>query len=220
VSRRPVRHVLLDADGVVQQSTTLGGEIDTLTSLLGEGTTDWLTRTFPPDGPVLRGGANVVPLLAEALLANGSDADAQRVYDDLWLTMQVSSESLAVARALRASGVGVHLATNQDRGRAAYMKTELGYDEVFDSSFYSSDVGWAKPSAEFFTHVVDQLGADPDEVLFVDDSQANVDGARAAGLHAERWEIAEGIESLRALLSTYGLTTTNPLADDAGHVRE
>ena len=157
---------------------------------------------------MLRGRADVVPLLAEALLANGSDADAQRVYDDLWLAFEVSPESLAVAAALRASGVGVHLATNQDRGRAAYMKAELGYDEVFDSAFYSSDLGWAKPSAEFFTHAVDALGASPDEVLFVDDSQANVDGARAAGLHAERWEIGEGIDSLRALLSAHGLTVT------------
>ena len=205
MTRRPVRHVLLDADGVVQQSVTLGGEIDALTGHLGEGTTDWLTRTFPADGPVLRGRADVVPLLAEALLANGSDADPQRVYDDLWLAIEVSPESLAVARALRASGVGVHLATNQDRGRAAYMKAELGYDAVFDSSFYSSDVGWAKPSAEFFAHVVGALGARPDEVLFVDDSQTNVDGAGAAGLHAERWEIGDGMDALRALLSTYGL---------------
>ena len=120
----------------------------------------------------------MVPLLAEALLANGSDADPQRVYDDLWLAIEVSAECLAVARTLRASGVGVHLATNQDLGRAAYMKAELGYDEVFDSCFYSSDVGWAKPSAEFFMHMVEMLGVPADEVLFVDDSQANVDGAR------------------------------------------
>jgi putative hydrolase of the HAD superfamily len=87
------------------------------------------------------------------------------------------------------------------------MKAELGYDEVFDSSFYSSDIGWAKPSAEFFTHVVGALRARAEEVLFVDDSQTNVDGASAAGLRAERWEIADGLASLRALLSSYGLTT-------------
>ena len=206
MTRRPVRHVLRDADGVVQQSVMLGGEIDALTSHLGEGTTDWLLRTFPADGPVLRGRADVVPLLAEALLASGSDADPQRVYDELWLAVEVSPESLAVARSLRASGVGVHLATNQDRGRAAYMKAELGYDEVFDSSFYSSDVGWAKPSAEYFTHVVDALGAGPDEVLFVDDSQTNVDGAGFAGLRAERWEIGDGMDTLHVLLSAHGLT--------------
>ncbi len=98
MTRRPVRHVLLDADGVVQRSTTLGGEIDALTGHLGEGD----DRLAPPDLPGRRSGAarpgDVVPLLAEALLANGSDADAQRVYDDLWLAIEVSPESLAVAR--------------------------------------------------------------------------------------------------------------------------
>ena len=208
MTQRDVRHVLLDADGVVQRSTNLGGEIDALTEHLGDGTTDFLTRTFPPDGPVLSGRAEVVPLLAEALLANGSDADAQRLFDDLWLAIEVSAESLAVARALRASGVGVHLATNQDLHRAAYMKAELGYDEIFDSCFYSCDVGWAKPSAEFFTHIVETLGVPAEEVLFVDDSQANVDGARVAGLRAECWEINHGFDALDTLLTGHGLTTT------------
>ena len=208
MTQRDVRHVLLDADGVVQRSTNLGGEIDALTEHLGDGTTEFLIRTFPPDGPVLSGRAEVVPLLAEALLTNGSDADAQRLYDDLWLAIEVSAESLAVARALRASGVAVHLATNQDLRRAAYMKAELGYDDVFDSCFYSSDVGWAKPSAEFFTHIVETLGVPADQVLFVDDSQANVDGARGAGLRAERWELDDGFPALETLVTGHGLTTT------------
>ena len=208
MTERDVRHVLLDADGVVQRSTTLGGEIDALTAHLGEGTAGWLNQTFPPDGPVLRGRAEVVPLMAEALLASGSDADAQRLYDDLWLAIEVSPESLAVAAALRTSGVGVHLATNQDLRRAAYMKAELGYDDVFDSSFYSCDVGWAKPSAEFFTHIVETLGVPADQVLFVDDTQVNVDGARAAGLRAECWEFDHGFDALDTLLTGHGLTTT------------
>ncbi len=41
-------------------------------------------------------------------------------------------------------------------------------------------------------------------MLFVDDSQANVDGARAAGLRAERWEIDDGFDSLDALLLATG----------------
>ena len=208
MTQRDVRHVLLDADGVMQRGTNLGGEIDALTEHLGDGTTEFLTQTFPPDGPVLSGRAEVVPLLAEALLANGSEADAQRLFDDLWLAIEVSTESLAVARALRASGVGVHLATNQDLRRAAYMKAALGYDEIFDSCFYSCDVGFAKPSAEFFTHIVETLDFPAERVLFVDDSQANVDGARGAGLRAERWELDDGFEALDTLLTGHGLTTT------------
>lgn len=200
-----VRHVLLDADGVVQLSVNLGGEIDALTAHLGDDTIDFLTRTFPADGPVLRGHAEVLPLLAEALIARGSDADPARLYADLWLAIEVSAESLAVARWLQESGVGVHLGTNQDLSRAAYMKAELGYDDVFDTCFYSCDVGWAKPSTAFFDHVVTTLRAAAGEVLFVDDSPANVEGARAAGLTAERWEIGDGLPALRNLLAGHGL---------------
>jgi putative hydrolase of the HAD superfamily len=198
-----IRHVLLDADGVVQRGA--GPFLETLQRHLGEDAVDFLTRTFPEDGPVIRGEAEVAPLLATALLERGSDADAYQLFTEVWLAIEVLPESLAVARALRASGVGVHLATNQDSGRAAYMKSALGYDEVFDTCFYSCDLGRAKPSAGFFDRVVEALGTDPGAVLFVDDSQANVDGARAAGLLAERWESGDGMPALQALLGKHEL---------------
>ncbi len=200
--------MLLDADGVVQRSTTLGGEIDALTGHLGEGTTEWLTQTFPPDGPVLCGRAEVVPLLAEALLANGSDADAQRLYDDLWLAIEVSPESLAVAR--RASCLRGGSAPGHEPGPppGGVHEGRARVRRRLRLRFYSCDVGWAKPSAEFFTHIVETLDVSADQVLFVDDSQANVDGARNAGLRAERWELDDGIDALETLLTGHGLTMT------------
>ena len=42
----------------------------------------------------------------------------------------------------------------------------------------------------------------------MDDSQANVDGARIAGLRAERWELDDGFDALDTLLTGHGLTTT------------
>ena len=198
-----IRHVLLDADGVMQRG--VGSFLETMQRHLGEDAIEFLTRSFPEDGPVLRGEAEVVPLLAAALLERGSDADAEQLFTEVWLAIEVLPESIALARSLRASGLGVHLGTNQDSSRAAYMKAELGYADVFDTSFYSCDLGCAKPSAAFFDRVVAELGVDPDEVLFVDDSQPNVDGARGAGLHAERWEIDEGMPALRDLLAAHGL---------------
>ena len=202
-----IRHVLLDADGVVQRGA--GPFLETLQEHLGEDAIEFLTRTFPEDGPVILGEAEVVPALAAALLERGSETDAEQLYREVWLAIEVLPESLDLVRALRSAGLGVHLATNQDPGRAAYMKAELGYAEVFDSCFYSSDLRLSKPSTAFFAHVVGTLGAAPAEVLFVDDSRANVDGARSAGLSAERWEIDDGMPALRRLLARHGL----PLPD-------
>jgi len=43
-------------------------------------------------------------------------------------------------RALRANGYGVHLATNQERYWAAYMRQVPGYDALFGVSCYSCDL--------------------------------------------------------------------------------
>ena len=41
-----------------------------------------------------------------------------------------------------------------------------------------------KPGREIFDEVVRRIGVRPEEILFIDDSIANVEGARAAGLNA------------------------------------
>jgi putative hydrolase of the HAD superfamily len=77
--------------------------------------------------------------------------------------------------------------------------------EVFagmDPIAFAGALGAAKPDAEAYLLAVAPWGLDPADVLFVDDSAANVDGARAAGLRAER---AAGAEELAAVLTAAGL---------------
>lgn len=59
--------------------------------------------------------------------------------------------------------------------------------------------GLRKPSAESYAAVVGHLGVPPGRLLFVDDRQANVDGALAAGIPALRFTDAQQLETeLRA----------------------
>jgi HAD superfamily hydrolase (TIGR01509 family) len=77
--------------------------------------------------------------------------------------------------------------------------------EVFagmDPIAFAGALGAAKPDAEAYLRAVAPWGVDPADVLFVDDSVANVDGARAAGLQAEQ---AAGAEELAAVLAGAGL---------------
>jgi len=66
-----------------------------------------------------------------------------------------------------------------------------------------------KPDADAFAHVVDALSVSPGRVLLLDDNQINVEGARAAGLRAER---AVGVDGARRALARAGLV---PAADGA-----
>ena len=72
----------------------------------------------------------------------------------------------------------------------------------FDREYLSFRIGVVKPDAAIYEHAVDDLGVDAAQVLFLDDNQVNVDGARAAGL---RSELARGPEQARAALVDHGV---------------
>jgi HAD superfamily hydrolase (TIGR01509 family) len=55
---------------------------------------------------------------------------------------------------------------------------------VLSPMFWSAELGLSKAGPEAFAAVTARLGIDPDAILFIDDSEANVDRARAAGWDA------------------------------------
>ena len=67
----------------------------------------------------------------------------------------------------------------------------------------SATLGGSKPAPHVYLHALAQLRHAPHATLFLDDNADNVDGARAAGLHAERVP-APG--EFAAILAAYGLT--------------
>ena len=68
--------------------------------------------------------------------------------------------------------------------------------------FASARFKAAKPDPACFRRCLAELQAAPHEVLFVDDLQENVDGAREAGLSAHRYMM---VETFRQALSDHGL---------------
>ncbi len=87
----------------------------------------------------------------------------------------------------RATGLRMDLATVQEHERAAYLWTTLDLSARFDAIHYAADLGCAKPDPAFFAAVVERTGFAPVELLLIDDSPRNVDGARAAGWRAALW---------------------------------
>jgi putative hydrolase of the HAD superfamily len=87
------------------------------------------------------------------------------------------------------------------------MRQVLGYDALFDVSCYSCDLGVTKPAPAFFAEAARRIGAERPAILFIDDSEQNVDGARAAGLAAEQWSFDAGHDALAALLASHGVRT-------------
>lgn len=72
----------------------------------------------------------------------------------------------------------------------------------FDEHFASHELGVLKPDIEAFREVARRLDCAPERILFLDDNRLNVDGARSAGLRAER---VRGAAEARACLRRLGV---------------
>ncbi len=112
----------------------------------------------------------------------------------------IDAELLGVVRAWRAADAGrCVLATNQEHHRAAYIWDELGLSRDFDELFYSAALGARKPDTAYFERVTEKLGVAPADVLFFDDSEANVDAAAAFGWQAHVYrnarDVSDGLQA-------------------------
>jgi putative hydrolase of the HAD superfamily len=89
-----------------------------------------------------------------------------------------------LVRRVRASGVQTAILTNNIAEFRAGWKAIVDADNLVDLVIDSSEVGCRKPERRIYELTVDRLGVNADRAVFLDDLEANVDGALAAGLQA------------------------------------
>lgn len=195
--------VLFDADGVIQRAT-----VDwraTLATFVEPGSPDeFILDLMAAEGPSLVGKGTFREAIVEVLDRWGSSAPVEDVLD-LWRRFEAEPVVVDLIQQLRAAGIECHLATNQQAYRRAIMHDERHYGDWFDQTFYSCDLGVAKPDAAYFKTILQTIGRPASSVLFIDDNENNIAGARGVGLHAELYDLATGTDVLRDLLRRYGL---------------
>jgi putative hydrolase of the HAD superfamily len=83
----------------------------------------------------------------------------------------------------------------------AILRDKFGILDRFDLVINSSLVGLRKPDQAIYQLVLRCLGVAPDEVIFVDDIQGNVEAAADLGMHAIRFEgESQAIEAIQKRL--------------------
>lgn len=92
---------------------------------------------------------------------------------------------------LRRAGLRTSILSNLPRTLGEKLRVEPGFLDHFDQVTFSYELGVIKPEPAIYRHALEGLGVEPAEALFLDDRPENVEGARAAGIHAEvftSWE--------------------------------
>jgi len=74
------------------------------------------------------------------------------------------------------------LASNSNSDYLIEMLQRNKLDDLFDEVIISGEVGYSKPSAEFFEYLLKKLDLLPSQVVFIDDTPQNVVSAEALGI--------------------------------------
>ena len=196
-----IESVIFDVDGVLVRSGTFGKRLQAL------GVDPASLRTFwhGPFAECSLGLADLKHALHPFLERWGYPGSVDECLN-AWFEADstLNHALLEDVERLRAAGIPCHVASTQERHRARYLESAMGLASRFDRLFFSCYLGVRKPDPEFYRRVTLELGVPPASLLFFDDQQANVDAARAAGWHAELYEIGD---SLLPALSRHGVIT-------------
>lgn len=99
---------------------------------------------------------------------------------------------------LREKGLLCCLASNNEKYRATHLENRLREMDVLDKYYFSWSLKSKKNKPEFFEKIIEELGIAPDEIVFIDDEQQNIDAAKSLGIDARLYH--DGV--LEELLAT------------------
>lgn len=79
---------------------------------------------------------------------------------------------------------------------AMFTDAGIPLSDIFRKCFFSFEMKALKPSREFYKRVMEEIGGPAENMLFIDDSRTNVDGAVAVGLPAVYYEPGTDLSAL------------------------
>jgi putative hydrolase of the HAD superfamily len=115
---------------------------------------------------------------------------------------------------LRSTGVKTAILSNMPSDMVTHVKQNFPWLKHFDHQIFSADVRQIKPEPAIYEHSLKALSVPASEVLFIDDREANLEQARAAGMRVIRFQ---SVNQLRDDLRTLGFHVLPARVDSDGN---
>lgn len=122
---------------------------------------------------------------------------------DVTMWARLNPDILLWAERLRAAGYKTAILSNMHDDMVQHLRSNGDWTKRFDSLTLSSAIGMVKPEADIFEYCLNSLGVRPEEALFIDDREANIEGALRVGISGI---YAPNSEELRNTLLAIGFT--------------
>lgn len=133
----------------------------------------------------------------EVALAQKLGVSDHGLTDRLFAGLGAEPDMIEAVVAARRAGVRTGLLSNSWGHRYDRRR----WEEMFDVTVISGEIGMRKPDPEIYAHAAAQLGLPAREIVFVDDIPRNLEPAEAAGMATiHHTDPADTIARLEALL--------------------
>jgi len=115
---------------------------------------------------------------------DGVNSTKEEIRKDIDSYLKLDNNLAGIIKKLKEKGFKIVLLSNANASvfeRKIYT-TYPEFKSLFDNIIISSNIKMIKPDPEIYLHALDKIGSKPEESLFIDDSQTNVDGAIKVGI--------------------------------------
>lgn len=182
VGRLPKKILLLDIDGVlVLRDRYFSDKYAQENNIPIEKVTAFFKGPFKE---ALTGNADLRDILPSYLVQwewKGTTDEFLR----LWFESEcnVDNRVLGLIDEIRQKGTKVYLVSDNEARRAEYLTDEVGLGSHVDGAYFSSSLGVSKSDKEFFTKVLAEIQAEPEDVSYWDDDPKNIEVAKQVGIN-------------------------------------
>ena len=126
---------------------------------------------------------------------------------EYWFSAEKENpEMISIAKKLKEENISLFILSNNLKERSQYYKKYFSFlGTIFKKTYYSWQTGFIKPDRRSYGLVLQENGLQPDECVYFDDSQTNVDVAREIGINAFLFKGSDDVKEKlsKILISKY-----------------
>ncbi len=187
-----IKAIIFDLNGVFIQSPNLSDRFQEKFGILAE---DFLPVLKEIMAKVRKPDAGSSFACWQPYLENWGVNLTEKEFFDFWFLAEKEVKELTeLAEEIKQKGIKIFILSNNFKERAEYYSKNFDFLKILDKIYYSWQTGFVKPDPRAFQNILSENNLNPNECIYFDNSEQNVEVAKSLGIEAH---LFEDINSIR-----------------------
>lgn len=115
--------------------------------------------------------------------------------EDSYSWTSMNQQMVGLVSEVKALGYKTAILSNINDGVLSYIREHFNWLATFDYEFYSCEMKLIKPGKAIYDKVIEEIGVSAEACFFIDDTPANIDGAKSVGMAGLVFESYEQVKA-------------------------